>query len=42
MFERNYYCGLINGTDVQYDLVGNLRITSEYTFGNDNGKTLPQ
>jgi antitoxin component YwqK of YwqJK toxin-antitoxin module len=40
MFERNYYCGLINGTDVQYDLVGNLRITSEYTFGNDNGKTI--
>jgi hypothetical protein len=42
MFERNYYCGLINGADVQYDLVGNLidqrnLIAQWDSAGNNNG-----
>ena len=37
--ERTYYCGEMNGLYKQYDLVGNLRLSDENTFGEENGKT---
>lgn len=37
--ERIYYCGKINGTYKQNDLVGNIRLSDENTFGEENGKT---
>ena len=37
--ERMYYCGDMNGLYKQYDLVGNLRLSDENTFGEENGKT---
>ncbi|TRX39780.1 toxin-antitoxin system YwqK family antitoxin [Flavobacterium restrictum] len=39
-FETTYYCGRINGKYTQNDLVGNLRLTDENTFGEENGKTI--
>jgi antitoxin component YwqK of YwqJK toxin-antitoxin module len=38
--EQTYYNGDLNGMTKNYDLVGNLRTTSETTFGNENGKTI--
>ena len=38
--ESNYYSGKINGTDKIYDLVGNLRLSSANTFGDDNGNVI--
>lgn len=38
--ERNYYCGKLNGTNKYYDYAGNIRLTEEYTFGIENGKTV--
>lgn len=38
-YDRTYYAGKIHGIDYQYDLVGNLRLTDEFTFGINNGKT---
>lgn len=35
----NYYCGKINGKSSENDLVGNLRITDEYKFGDEYGIT---
>ena len=37
--ESNYYAGKLNGINKHYDLVGNLRITDENSFGDDHGKT---
>lgn len=39
-YERPYYAGKLNGIDKQYDLLGNLRLTDEFTFGKNNGKTV--
>lgn len=38
-YDRTYYSGKINGTDKQYDLVGNLRLTDEYIYGEEYDKT---
>ena len=38
--ESNYYSGKLNGTDKIYDLVGNLRLSSSNTFGDDNGNVI--
>ena len=38
--EKNYYCGKLNGPSKYYDYAGNLRLTDEYTFGVENGKTI--
>ena len=37
--ENNYYSGKLNGQYKVYDIVGNLRLTNEMSFGNENGKT---
>jgi antitoxin component YwqK of YwqJK toxin-antitoxin module len=37
--ERIYYCGKLHGTYKQNDLVGNMRLSDENTFGEENGKT---
>jgi uncharacterized protein len=39
-YERNYYNGKLHGIDKIYDLVGNLRLIDEFTFGENNGKTV--
>lgn len=39
-YERPYYSGKLHGIDKQYDLIGQLRLTDEYTFGKNNGKTI--
>ncbi|PXY45909.1 toxin-antitoxin system YwqK family antitoxin [Flavobacterium hydrophilum] len=38
--ERNFYCGKLNGTSKYYDYAGNLKLTEEYLFGVENGKTI--
>ena len=40
LLEQTYYNGLINGVSKNYDLTGHLKITSEYNFGVENGKTI--
>lgn len=37
--ESIYYCGKLNGSYKQNDLVGNLRLSDENTFGDENGKS---
>ena len=37
--ERNYYDDQIVGLDRIYDFVGNLKLDTEYAFGEENGKT---
>lgn len=37
--EYNYYNGYLNGTNKQYDLVGNLRVNFTSIFGEDYGLT---
>ena len=37
--ERTYYDGEVNGLGRVYDFVGNLKLDTEYTFGEENGKT---
>jgi antitoxin component YwqK of YwqJK toxin-antitoxin module len=36
---REHITGEMNGLYKQYDLVGNLRLSDENTFGEENGKT---
>lgn len=36
--ESTYHSGKLIGLDKQYDLVGNLRLIEEYTFGDEIGK----
>jgi antitoxin component YwqK of YwqJK toxin-antitoxin module len=38
--ERIYYCGKLHGTYKQNDLIGNIRLSDENTFGQENGKTI--
>lgn len=37
-YEMTYYDGNQHGLEKTYDLAGNLRLTEEYTFGDENGK----
>lgn len=39
-YERPYYCGELHGLQKTYDLAGNLRVTEEYVFGEEYGKTI--
>ena len=38
--ERNYYNDQVIGLSRVYDFVGNLKLDTEYTFGDENGKTI--
>jgi len=40
LLEQSYYNGSLNGLSKNYDLTGHLKITSEYNFGVENGKTI--
>lgn len=40
LLEQTYYNGMVNGISKNYDLTGHLKITSEYNFGDENGKTI--
>ena len=40
LYEKKYYCGKLNGLNKYYDYAGNLKMTDEYTFGVENGKTI--
>ncbi len=37
--ELPYYNGLVNGVGKTYDFVGNLKLETAYSFGEENGKT---
>lgn len=40
LLEQNYYNGMVNGLSKNYDLTGHLKISSEYNYGVENGKTI--
>ncbi|HEX8562192.1 MAG TPA: tetratricopeptide repeat protein [Flavobacterium sp.] len=38
--EGTYYCNQLHGKHTQHDLVGTLRLVSDYAFGDETGKTI--